>query len=287
MAYSVGDKVKIVKIFPENSSGDSFKKVGLIGYISEVDKNDGSAVFRPERLRGNVSYEIYLKPKRNGRYLGWFDSEELEPELNYVVETSLADPFDSLIMPDYPFSLSSPFLGLGSADLCSAYESLTDKFGNWQYSTATSSAMPTATNKMKFQIGDEVKTKNEGFGVVVDANNPKYGYPYAVNVNKVHSGRGYSREDEPYFRSGRTFIYEEKELTLIKTKKTFMTKLNTMMKRILDPDIKKLIKGGLIDGDLQLTQEGRESLMAILFTEKKAELVKIAEENIKEAKEEK
>ena len=64
-------------------------------------------------------------------------------------------------------------------------------------------------------------------------------------------------------------------------------KLNNMMKRLLDSDIKKLIKANLINGDLQLTDTGKEALNAILFEVNKAELVKIAEEIITEEKENK
>ncbi len=69
--------------------------------------------------------------------------------------------------------------------------------------------------------------------------------------------------------------------------KSMTQKLNLMMKRLLDADTKKLIKGGLINGDLELTEEGIKTLQAIVFEANKVELVKIAEENIKEAKEEK
>lgn len=70
------------------------------------------------------------------------------------------------------------------------------------------------------------------------------------------------------------------------TLRTIKMKLNSMMKRLLDADTKKLIEGGIIDGDLQLTEKGRETLIAILFDEKKAELVKVAEEKIAEEKRE-
>lgn len=66
-----------------------------------------------------------------------------------------------------------------------------------------------------------------------------------------------------------------------------MAKLNSMLKRLLDDDSKKLYKAGFIDGELKLTDEGQEMLMAIAFDTHKADLVKAAEEVIAEAKDEK
>lgn len=59
-------------------------------------------------------------------------------------------------------------------------------------------------------------------------------------------------------------------------------KITNLMRKILDKDVRTVIKAGLINSDLVLTGRGEEELMGILFLEKKAELVKIAEEIIKE-----
>lgn len=59
-------------------------------------------------------------------------------------------------------------------------------------------------------------------------------------------------------------------------------KLTNLAKKLLDKDTRDLIKAGYIDGDLGLTDEGREALFTILFTEKKVELVKMAQDEIKE-----
>ena len=72
----------------------------------------------------------------------------------------------------------------------------------------------------------------------------------------------------------------------INKQRTSKMRLNSMMKRLMDPDVKKLMKAGLINGDLLLTEEGKDELTAIMFDEKKAELVKIAEEKIAEDKSE-
>lgn len=63
-----------------------------------------------------------------------------------------------------------------------------------------------------------------------------------------------------------------------------MKKLNAMMKKLLDADTQKLVKAGFINGDLELTQQGKDALWSILFAANKAELVKLADEVIAEEK---
>lgn len=75
------------------------------------------------------------------------------------------------------------------------------------------------------------------------------------------------------------------DMRLIKDNKiNNMTKLNNMMKRLLDADTKKLIQAGLINGDLLLTEEGKQAIFAIILEANKKELVKLAEEIIEEEK---
>ena len=72
---------------------------------------------------------------------------------------------------------------------------------------------------------------------------------------------------------------------LYKSKTTIMKKLNNMMKKLLDKDIQALVKTDFINGDLELTAKGKDALMTILFDTHRADLVKMAEEEIKEADE--
>ena len=62
-------------------------------------------------------------------------------------------------------------------------------------------------------------------------------------------------------------------------------KITNLVKSILDSDTRTLVKAGFINGDLALTDEGINELVGILFLEKKAELVKIAKETLKDEKE--
>lgn len=134
---------------------------------------------------------------------------------------------------------------------------------------------------MKFKVGDKIKCINR---------------EEETNTKDITYGKIYEITEENEFfvcfkddnRDYRHRPAENYELLLQNISKTnIMTKLNSMMKRLLDADTKKLIKGGLINGDLQLTEEGKEALLSIIFEEKKADLVKVAEENIAEAEKEK
>ncbi len=69
-------------------------------------------------------------------------------------------------------------------------------------------------------------------------------------------------------------------------KKTIMQKVSNMMKKILDKDTQALVKAGFINGNLDLTCDGVAALNAIIFSEKKAELVALANEKIAEAEKE-
>ncbi len=70
-------------------------------------------------------------------------------------------------------------------------------------------------------------------------------------------------------------------------KPKLMTRLNNMMKRLLDKDTQTLVKAGYVNGDLQITGNGHEALTTLMFEANKAELVKLAEEEIAERKAEK
>lgn len=57
-----------------------------------------------------------------------------------------------------------------------------------------------------------------------------------------------------------------------------------MMKKLLDADTRTLVKAGYLDGDLDFTHEGFNALKTILFMENKAELLKMAQEELDEEK---
>ncbi len=136
---------------------------------------------------------------------------------------------------------------------------------------------------MKFKIGDRVKVISNVGGERFDETIGMFGY-VKISENLGHYPIKVKLDRQLSCLDTLMLLCEEQELKLI-TSKTMTQKLNSMMKRLLDAETKKLIKGGLINGDLELTEEGKNTLMAIVFETNKAKMVKIAEENIKEEKE--
>lgn len=67
-------------------------------------------------------------------------------------------------------------------------------------------------------------------------------------------------------------------------KRTIMKTLNIMMKKLLDGDTQTLVKAGYVNGDLELTSEGRDALNSIAFDAHKAALVALAQEKLDEEK---
>lgn len=61
--------------------------------------------------------------------------------------------------------------------------------------------------------------------------------------------------------------------------------VGSMMKRVLDKGLQTLVKAGYINGGLELTDKGRSALDSLLFETHKEALVKMAQEDIDEAKE--
>ncbi|MEA2087722.1 MAG: hypothetical protein U9O91_06445 [Candidatus Caldatribacteriota bacterium] len=64
--------------------------------------------------------------------------------------------------------------------------------------------------------------------------------------------------------------------------KTIMNKLNLMMKCLLDKDTQLLYKAHYLNGDLELTEKGKQALNTILFLANKEELLKMAKEELEE-----
>lgn len=64
-------------------------------------------------------------------------------------------------------------------------------------------------------------------------------------------------------------------------------KLTSLMKRLLDKDTQTLVKAGYLDTDLDLTNKGQEALLSLLLMANKPELVKMAQEELDEQKENK
>ena len=83
------------------------------------------------------------------------------------------------------------------------------------------------------------------------------------------------------------YHYSLLEIYNQKPKQTLMNKLSLMMKKLLDSDLQTLVKAGYIDGNLELTAEGKTALDSVLFDNYKSDLVVLAQEKIVEEKENK
>ncbi len=72
------------------------------------------------------------------------------------------------------------------------------------------------------------------------------------------------------------------EVELVKSNSLF-NRMKSLAKRLLDSDLQTLVKAGFLTESLELTSKGREAQEAIHFAADKAELVKLAAEELKEA----
>ena len=61
-----------------------------------------------------------------------------------------------------------------------------------------------------------------------------------------------------------------------------MNKLTILAKKIVDADLRNMIKVGWLDNSLQLTQEGEDAVLADYLAENKVRFGKMAEEELKE-----
>lgn len=146
----------------------------------------------------------------------------------------------------------------------------------------------------KFKEGDKIRIHREPimWSSAFSDNNPldgKLSYPRIFIIEKIGNGAfNYlaMRTKDDYGFNLSCLIRNDNIELLTNNKNNFMTKLNSMMKKILDADTKKLIKAGLINGDLKLTPEGEESLMTVLFDAYKKDLIVMADEIINEEKKE-
>jgi len=61
--------------------------------------------------------------------------------------------------------------------------------------------------------------------------------------------------------------------------------LSTLAKKLIDKDLRTLIKAGFMDDSLNLTQEGKQEVWALLYDKFKKDLVEAAEEKLEEDRE--
>lgn len=66
---------------------------------------------------------------------------------------------------------------------------------------------------------------------------------------------------------------------------SIMKTLSVWFKKLTDGGVQTLRKAEYLNGDLELTAEGQQALMALVFDQNKDELVKLAQQKLDEAKE--
>lgn len=109
---------------------------------------------------------------------------------------------------------------------------------------------------------------------------PKYTFgPFKVRTNEfVEPGKLYFLNDNFYAP-----IKSRREGILSIPKKTMST-LAKIAKKLLDADTKVLVEAGYLDSELELTDEGEDQLLTMLFLTYKEELATEARKQLKDAK---
>lgn len=124
----------------------------------------------------------------------------------------------------------------------------------------------------KYQLGDEIRIIEGG-----DYRGCSPLHSLVGQVGIISSIEEDDRNGLHYRTSCDSRCIPETQIELIKdrkiTTKKLMTKLTTMMKKLLDSDTQTLVKAGYINGDLEPTDTGNSALMTILFLANKPALV--------------
>ena len=66
----------------------------------------------------------------------------------------------------------------------------------------------------------------------------------------------------------------------------YMSQLSKLAKKLLDPDTKALVKAGVLDSELDVTEEGVDFVIAFFVDQNKVELAKEARKQLREQKKE-
>jgi hypothetical protein len=102
--------------------------------------------------------------------------------------------------------------------------------------------------------------------------------------------------DDPYYRYEVHFTNDalmdciEAELESLEATPEnagFMDKLTTFARKVVDPDLRNMIKVGWLDNSLELTEEGKQVLLAEYFFDNKEKIGKLAADQLKENKKDK
>jgi hypothetical protein len=123
-------------------------------------------------------------------------------------------------------------------------------------------------------IGDKVRVKDTGHVSIVRTYQTDGTYPYILedkDADKVN-----------FYASNELEVLESKVRNSETKKQTITMKITNLVKKLVDADTQALIKAGYLNGDLELTSQGRAELETIAFTANKEALVALAKEKVAE-----
>lgn len=259
--FKSGDKVRIVKRNPKNDSGidnNGKKNVGLVGYIQDVSGPP-------------FPYAVHSNPEGVIDYYGWFGDDELE-----LVERN------------------------SSYKVGDRVRIVKRKDGN-----TTGVYQDTKKNVGSVGVVAEIWSGRVNVWGTKDKDAPYYGIfeeddvelveenNYDLLNNAMDEISGTLRIDNSYNINNHISLGGYVHITgdllvdgeIKQTKKTLMKTVSNFMKKFLDPGAQSLVKAGFINGDLELTLEGKEALFSVLFDANKEALVKLAKDKILEEEE--
>ncbi|SRR5258708_3518995 len=140
-----------------------------------------------------------------------------------------------------------------------------------------------------FKVGDKIKWINDNNRPPVSASNPEY----LFEIGCVHDTQFYLIKNKQTeggnkcYEHGTNWVQElsnaHQNVEIVKST-NLITNMKTLFELLVDVDTRTLREAEFLNGDLALTTEGQAELMNLIFLDKKAELVKIAQTKLDEIK---
>ena len=137
----------------------------------------------------------------------------------------------------------------------------------------------------KYKVGDKVKIiKNDNSNtrigenaevILIDPDDANSLYLYKLR----HEGGNTSGEER--------WADHELEPVFVKRHKNTMAKLSSLARGAIDPNLRKIVKVGWLESDLTITNEGMQFAMSQYLLEKKVDFGKVADQILKDRKDEK
>lgn len=159
--------------------------------------------------------------------------------------------------------------------------------------------IPVKEAKGKIEVGDYVRTNANGSAIMdkivegIVGEVEDFGFYIWHNDSNFDGARGDKKPaDLGYKYSWWVGFDNEKAWVELAHKHKGQKIINKIMnlprtlKRVLNKNLRDLYKAGYIDGELELTEKGRDVLFSILLEEYEDKLVQEAREELKENKEE-